>query len=75
MVGDLTPSSAITQEYAKADPVYVEKTIVSTTAARAINPWGALRILSQGHFPGAFFPAPPPPIGPSSSASKLMRRR
>lgn len=31
MVGDLTPSSAITQEYAKADPIYVEKTVVSTT--------------------------------------------
>ncbi|KAH8128163.1 hypothetical protein ACSS6W_011036 [Trichoderma asperelloides] len=26
-VGDKTPSDAITQEYAKADPVYVEKTI------------------------------------------------
>lgn len=27
-VGEKTPSDAITQEYAKADPVYVEKTIV-----------------------------------------------
>jgi ubiquitin thioesterase protein OTUB1 len=27
MVGDLTPSSSLTQEYARADPIYVEKTI------------------------------------------------
>ncbi|KAL6870192.1 hypothetical protein ACO1O0_001530 [Amphichorda felina] len=28
LVGNKTPSEAITQEYAKADQVYVEKTIV-----------------------------------------------
>jgi hypothetical protein len=29
VVGGLTPSNVITQEYAKADPIYVEKTAVS----------------------------------------------
>lgn len=30
MVGDLTPSSAIAEEYAKAGQAFVEKTIVSS---------------------------------------------
>ena len=30
-MGNKTPSAAITDEYVKADPVYVEKTIVSLT--------------------------------------------
>ncbi len=35
MVGYLTPSRAITEEYAKADPIYVQKTIVSITITPA----------------------------------------
>jgi hypothetical protein len=31
LVGNKTPSSAITEEYAKADPVYVQKTLVRTS--------------------------------------------
>lgn len=32
MVGDKAPIAAIADEYAKADPVYVEKTMVSVAA-------------------------------------------
>lgn len=60
MVGDLTPSSAITQEYAKADPIYVEKTIVSTTAAHSIKIPGALCASFPQAFPPGPFPASPP---------------
>lgn len=34
LVGSKTPSSAITEEYAKADPVYVQKTLVRTSFSR-----------------------------------------
>ena len=30
MIGDKRPSDVITEEYAKADPFYVEKTVVCT---------------------------------------------
>lgn len=37
-VGDKTPIDAITAEYAKADPVYVAKTMVSLYPAHTFSP-------------------------------------
>lgn len=35
LVGDMTPSHVITEQYAAADPVYVEKTLVSLCVSRS----------------------------------------
>jgi ubiquitin thioesterase protein OTUB1 len=36
LVGEKTPSTAITEEYAKADPVYIEKTMVCTHVPKQV---------------------------------------
>lgn len=63
MVGDLTPSSSLTQEYAKADPIYVEKTMVSATSPTLIiPPSSSLLLVVIMAFAYSF---PPSPCGSS----------
>lgn len=44
-VGDKTPIDAITAEYAKADPVYVAKTMVSSSSIRPARPVCAVHLV------------------------------
>lgn len=40
LVGERLPCEQIAQEYAKADPVYIEKTLVSTMPFSSFTPIG-----------------------------------